>query len=83
MKSLTTDTLPKSSSATVNNLRPRSLAARVFHRIPFHKVNWSTSSFLIGTAGLTLTGLPLYLWFFGAGLVSSCSILRDAERYRI
>src|SRR5438874_13799123 len=24
-----------------------------------------TSSFLIGTAALTLTGLPLYLWFFG------------------
>ncbi len=34
-------------------------------RIPFSRVNWKTSSFLIGTVVLTLTALPLYLWRFG------------------
>lgn len=34
-------------------------------RIPFNRVNWTTSSFLIGTLTLTLTAVPLYLWFFG------------------
>ncbi len=34
-------------------------------RIPFHRVNWETSSFLIGTFALTLTAVPLYLWYFG------------------
>jgi stearoyl-CoA desaturase (delta-9 desaturase) len=34
-------------------------------RIPFDRVNWTTSSFLIGTLALTLTAVPLYLWFFG------------------
>ena len=34
-------------------------------RIPFERVNWQTSSFLIGTVVLSLTGLPLYLWRFG------------------
>src|SRR5437588_11657900 len=34
-------------------------------RIPFNRVNWTTSSFLIGTLALTLTALPLYLWQFG------------------
>ncbi len=34
-------------------------------RIPFHRVNWLTSSFLIGTLALTLTAVPLYLWKFG------------------
>lgn len=34
-------------------------------RIPFDKVNWKTSSFLIGTLFLTLTAVPLYLWNFG------------------
>ena len=38
---------------------------RLFFRLPLDRINWLTSSFLIGTAGLTLTGLPLYLWFFG------------------
>ena len=30
-------------------------------RIPFDRVNWTTSSFLIGTALLALTGVPVYL----------------------
>ncbi|MGI9114762.1 MAG: acyl-CoA desaturase [Chthoniobacterales bacterium] len=34
-------------------------------RIPFERVNWETSSFLIGTVVLTLTAVPLYLWHFG------------------
>ena len=31
----------------------------------FHRVNWKTSSFLIGTLFLTLTVVPVYLWNFG------------------
>src|SRR3954465_15486418 len=34
-------------------------------RIPFDRVNWTTSSFLLGTLALTLTAVPLYLWHFG------------------
>jgi stearoyl-CoA desaturase (delta-9 desaturase) len=33
--------------------------------LPVERINWVNSSFLIGTAFLTVTGLPLYLWFFG------------------
>ncbi|HEY5812632.1 MAG TPA: hypothetical protein VIT23_08260, partial [Terrimicrobiaceae bacterium] len=40
-------------------------AARMFHRIPFDKVNWSTSSFLIGTFLMSLTLVPAYIWYFG------------------
>ena len=31
------------------------------NRIPFHRVNWITSSYLIGTALIALIGLPIYL----------------------
>jgi hypothetical protein len=34
-------------------------------RIPLSRINWTTSSFLIGTFILTLTAVPLYLWYFG------------------
>ena len=34
-------------------------------RFPLHRINWTTSSFLIGTLALTLTAVPLYLWHFG------------------
>jgi stearoyl-CoA desaturase (Delta-9 desaturase) len=37
----------------------------MFSRIPFEKVNWTISSFLIGTLFLTVTAVPVYLWFFG------------------
>ena len=37
----------------------------MFSRIPFEKVNWVTSSFLIGTFVLSLTAVPLYIWHFG------------------
>ena len=34
-------------------------------RFPVDRINWTTSSFLIGTFVLTLTALPVYVWFFG------------------
>ena len=37
----------------------------MFHRIPFDKVNWPTSSFLIGTFLMSLTLVPTYIWHFG------------------
>ena len=43
------------------NVRPE----RLFFRLPLDRINWLTSCFLIGTLALTLTAVPLYLWFFG------------------
>jgi stearoyl-CoA desaturase (delta-9 desaturase) len=37
----------------------------MFPQIPFHRVNWLVSSFLIGTLFLSVTAVPLYLCFFG------------------
>lgn len=37
----------------------------MFSRIPFEKVNWPTSIFLIGTLILSLTAVPFYIWHFG------------------
>jgi stearoyl-CoA desaturase (Delta-9 desaturase) len=37
----------------------------MFPRIPFDKVNWLISPFLIGTLFLSLTAVPAYIWFFG------------------
>ena len=37
----------------------------MFSRIPFEKVNWPTSVFLIGTLVLSLTAVPIYIWQFG------------------
>jgi stearoyl-CoA desaturase (delta-9 desaturase) len=34
-------------------------------RIPFERVNWITSSFLIGTLFLAVTATPLYIWHYG------------------
>ena len=59
------ETMPKISSPPVDDFRRPSLAARIFHRIPFHKVNWPTSSFLIGTFLMSLTLVPAYIWHFG------------------
>src|SRR5438046_5861632 len=33
--------------------------------LPFDRINWVTSSFLIGTLVLTLTAVPIYVWQFG------------------
>ena len=35
-------------------------------RIPTERINWTNSSFLIGTAFVTCTAVPWYLWHFGA-----------------
>ena len=34
-------------------------------RLPTDRINWTTSSFLIGTFALTLTAVPAYIWYFG------------------
>src|SRR6476659_2362027 len=34
-------------------------------RIPVDRINWTTSSFLIGTFILTVTAVPFYLIYFG------------------
>ncbi len=34
-------------------------------RLPSSRINWTNSSFLIGTAIVTCTAVPLYLWHFG------------------
>jgi stearoyl-CoA desaturase (delta-9 desaturase) len=39
--------------------------SRQFFRLPLDRINWITSSFLIGTVLLTLTAVPAYLWAFG------------------
>ena len=36
----------------------------LFH-LPLDRINWKTSSFLIGTLALSLTAVPLYLWLYG------------------
>lgn len=38
---------------------------RLFFRLPLDRINWVTSSFLIGTLFLALTAVPIYLCFFG------------------
>lgn len=35
------------------------------YRIPFDRVNWITSAFLIGTALIALIGVPIYIFKFG------------------
>src|ERR1700741_1393838 len=37
----------------------------MFSRFPFSRVNWLVSSFLISTLFLSLTAVPVYLYFFG------------------
>jgi stearoyl-CoA desaturase (delta-9 desaturase) len=38
---------------------------RFVRQFPFERINWITSSFLIGTFVLTLTAVPVYLYYFG------------------
>jgi stearoyl-CoA desaturase (delta-9 desaturase) len=35
-------------------------------RLPSSRINWTNSSFLIGTAIVTCTAVPVYLWNYGA-----------------
>jgi stearoyl-CoA desaturase (Delta-9 desaturase) len=37
----------------------------MFSRFPFNRVNWLVSAFLIGTLVLSLTAVPVYLYFYG------------------
>jgi stearoyl-CoA desaturase (Delta-9 desaturase) len=41
------------------------LPFKMFSQFPFRRVNWLISSFLIGTVVLSVTAVPLYLYFFG------------------
>ena len=34
-------------------------------RIPFNRVNWGVSAFLMGTLFISLTAVPAYIWHFG------------------
>lgn len=43
---------------------PPARSSRSVLGLPIDRINWLTSSFLIGTLTLTLTAVPLYLWFF-------------------
>src|ERR1700730_1749110 len=45
--------------------KSQATAKRSVLGLPLDRINWITSSFLIGTLILTLTAVPLYLWFFG------------------
>lgn len=44
---------------------PPPASGRSLFRLPLARINWITSSFLIGTLALTLTVVPLYLYHFG------------------
>ena len=46
-------------------MHPETQIYGMFSRIPFEKVNWQISSFLIGTLFLAVTAVPIYVWFFG------------------
>jgi stearoyl-CoA desaturase (Delta-9 desaturase) len=45
--------------------KSRAASKRSVLGLPLDRINWATSSFLIGTLVLTLTAVPLYLWFLG------------------
>src|SRR6185503_19496141 len=45
--------------------KPRATPRRSLLRLPLDRINWITSSFLIGTLILALTAVPLYLYHFG------------------
>jgi stearoyl-CoA desaturase (Delta-9 desaturase) len=51
--------------ASCRSRAPATKNKSMFSRIPFEKVNWLISSFLIGTLFLAVTAVPAYLWFFG------------------
>lgn len=37
----------------------------ILNRFPVDSINWTTSAFLMGTLALTLTAVPVYLWYYG------------------
>ncbi|MGC2627131.1 MAG: fatty acid desaturase [Candidatus Udaeobacter sp.] len=54
-------------------------------RIPTDRINWTTSAFLMGTLVLTLTAVPLYLWYFGFDWFhfAICAVLGTATGFSI
>src|SRR5580700_2146560 len=56
---------PNPSRADLQVCPAKLSTSTMFPRIPFHRVNWLVSSFLIGTLFLSITAVPVYLWFFG------------------
>ena len=44
-------------------------------RIPFDQINWVNSSFLIGTAVITCTAVPWYLWTYGVDVFQGALFL--------
>jgi len=57
------ETLNRADFVLADKLRPES--SRLILRLPLERINWITSSFLIGTLLLTLTAVPIYLYHFG------------------
>jgi stearoyl-CoA desaturase (Delta-9 desaturase) len=57
------DTLSHSEIESAHT--PNTSATHSWLRFPFDRINWLTSSFLIGTLTLALTAVPLYLYHFG------------------
>jgi stearoyl-CoA desaturase (delta-9 desaturase) len=45
--------------------QPQARGKRSLLRLPLDRINWITSSFLIGTLVLSLTAVPVYLYHFG------------------
>lgn len=41
------------------------MVKKLLQRIPLDRVNWTTSIFLMGTLGVALTMVPLYIWCYG------------------
>ncbi len=52
-------------SAATAEAKSASWPSRLARQFPFERVNWITSSFLMGTLALTLAAVPCYLWHFG------------------
>jgi len=50
---------------TTHDFRKPPATTGMFRRIPFEKVNWPISCFLIGTFIISLTLVPAYVWHFG------------------
>ena len=45
--------------------KPQPAPKRSLFGLPYERINWITSSFLMGTLLITLTAVPLYLWYVG------------------
>src|SRR3984893_18595547 len=57
------ETLDRADFVLADKSQPAS--KHLILRLPLDRINWITSSFLIGTLILTLTAVPLYLYHFG------------------